>query len=41
MDTSSFEIILPSIIGGLVGAALYYAVLKPAFLYWFNKYKDQ
>ena len=41
MDTSLFEIILPSIIGGLVGAALYYIILKPAFLYWFNKYKDQ
>ena len=40
MNTSSFEIILPSIIGGLVGAALYYIILKPAILYWLNKYKD-
>ena len=40
MDTSLFEIILPSIIGGLVGATLYYIILKPAFLYWLNKYKN-
>ena len=40
MDTSVFDIILPSIIGGLVGAALYYIILKPAFLYWFNKHKE-
>ena len=36
-----FEVILPSIIGAIGGVALYYVILKPAFLYWFNKYKDQ
>jgi hypothetical protein len=44
MDTSSFETILPVIIGAIGGAiggeALYCVILKPAFLYWLNKYKD-
>ena len=35
------ETILPATIGAIGGVALYCVILKPAFLYWFNKYKDQ
>lgn len=34
------ETIIPAAIGAISGVALYYIILKPAFLYWLNKWKD-